>query len=100
MPYAGHIEGAGYFDAHNTRGFIGTMKWYATHLAHRQQRALADGLRRARRELRQYVLGTSPKRAQAKTTLELYRYHEERPRKPGPQSLERFYQHLAQPAAA
>jgi hypothetical protein len=100
MPYAEHMEGAGYFDAANTKGFVGTMAWYATHLVHRGQRALADGLRRARRELRQHALGTAPKRAQAKTTLELYRYHEERLRKLGPQALERFYQHFARPAAA
>ncbi|MDO7851586.1 hypothetical protein [Hymenobacter convexus] len=100
MPYAEHVEGAGYFDAANQKGFVGTMAWYATHLAHRGQRALADGLRRARRELRQHALGTAPKRAQAKTTLELYRYHEERLRKLSPQALERFYQHFARPAAA
>ena len=50
--------------------------------------------------IRQHALGTAPKRAQAKTTLELYRYHEERLRKLGPQALERFYQHFVRPAAA
>lgn len=100
MPYAEHIEGAGYFDAANTRGFVGTMKWYATHLAHRHQRALADGLKRARRELRQHAQGTAPKRQQAKTTLELYRYHEERMKKLGTSALVRFYQHFARPIAA
>ena len=100
MPYAEHVEGAGYFDAANQKGFIGTMAWYKTHLAHRGQRALADGLRRARRELRQHALGTAPKRAQAKTTLELYRYHEAKMRQLGPPALERFYQHFSRPAVA
>ncbi|UOQ96638.1 hypothetical protein MUN81_15485 [Hymenobacter sp. 5317J-9] len=100
LPYAEHVAGKGYFDAENAKGFIGTMQWYATHLAHRGQRALADALRRARRELRQHALGTAPKRAQAKTTLELYRYHEAKLRQLGPQALERFYQHFARPAAA
>lgn len=100
MPYAEHVEGAGYFDAANQKGFVGTMAWYATHLAHRGQRALADGLKRARRELRQHALGTAPKRAQEKTTLELYRYHEAKMRQLGPQALERFYQHFSRPTAA
>ncbi|WP_201980389.1 hypothetical protein [Hymenobacter rubidus] len=100
LPYAEHVEGAGYFDAQNAKGFAGTMAWYATHLAHRGQRALADGLRRARRELRQHALGTAPKRAQQKTTLELYRYHEAKMRQLGPQALERFYQHFSRPVAA
>ena len=100
MPYAEHVEGAGYFDAANEKGFVGTMKWYATHLAHRGQRALADGLRRARRELRQHAQGTAPKRAQAKTTLELYRYHENKMRQLGPHALDRFYQHFARPVVA
>ncbi|MDB5270224.1 MAG: hypothetical protein JWP58_3264 [Hymenobacter sp.] len=100
LPYAEHIEGAGYFDAANKKGFIGTMAWYTTHLAHRGQRALADALRRARRELRQHAQGTAPKRAQQKTTLELYRYHEERLKKLGLPALERFYQHFARPAVA
>jgi hypothetical protein len=100
MPYAEHVAGAGYFDAANTKGFIGTMAWYTTHLAHRGQRALADGLRRARRELRQHALGTAPKRAQAKTTLELYRYHEAKMRQLGPPALERFYQHFSRPTTA
>ncbi|UOQ99883.1 hypothetical protein MUN81_10370 [Hymenobacter sp. 5317J-9] len=100
MPYAEHVAGKGYFDAANQKGFAGTMAWYATHLAHRGQRALADALRRARRELRQHALGTAPKRAQAKTTLELYRYHEEKLRRLGLPALERFYQHFARPAAA
>jgi hypothetical protein len=100
MPYAEHVEGAGYFDAANQKGFVGTMAWYKTHLAHRGQRALADGLRRARRELRQHALGTAPKRAQAKTTLELYRYHEARMRQLGTPALERFYQHFSRPAVA
>ncbi|MBO2007576.1 hypothetical protein [Hymenobacter negativus] len=100
MPYAEHVEGAGYFDAANAKGFVGTMAWYTTHLAHRGQRALADGLRRARRELRQHALGTAPKRAQAKTTLELYRYHEAKMRQLGPPALERFYQHFSRPAVA
>ena len=100
MPYAEHVAGAGYFDEANQRGFIGTMAWYTTHLAHRQQRALADGLKRARRELRQHAQGTAPKRVQAKTTLELYRYHEQRLQKLGPQALDRFYQHFARPVVA
>jgi Fe2+ or Zn2+ uptake regulation protein len=100
MPYAEHVEGAGYFDAANQKGFSGTMAWYRTHLAHRGQRALADGLRRARRELRQHALGTAPKRAQAKTMLELYRYHEAKMRQLGPPALERFYQHFSRPAVA
>jgi hypothetical protein len=100
MPYAEHVPGAGYFDAENQRGFIGTMQWYKTHLHHRQQRALADGLRRARRELRQHAQGTAPKKVQAKTTLELYRFHEERMRQLGPNALERFYQHFSRPIMA
>jgi hypothetical protein len=99
-PYAEHVAGAGYFDAANQRGFAGTRAWFATHLAHRQQRAAADGLRRARRELRQHAQGSAPKRVQAKTTLELYRYHEERMRKLGTPALERFYQHFSRPVVA
>jgi hypothetical protein len=94
MPYAEHVAGAGYFDAANTRGFIGTLKWFATHLAHRQQRALADGLRRARRELRQHAQGTAPSGCRP-NPLELYRYHEQRLQKLGDAALERFYQHFA-----
>ena len=100
LPYAEHLEGCGYFDAANKKGFVGTMAWYATHLAHRGQRALADGLRRARREMRQHAQGTAPKRAQAKTTLELYRYHENKMRELGNPALDRFYQHFSRPVVA
>lgn len=100
MPYAEHVPGKGYFDKENERGFIGTMKWYQTHLMHRQQRALADALRRARRELRQHALGMAAKKVQAKTTLELFRFHEQRLRQLGPQALERFYQHFSRPVVA
>jgi hypothetical protein len=100
MPYAEHVAGKGYFDKENERGFIGTMRWYQTHLLHRQQRALADALRRARREMRQHALGAASKKVQAKTTLELFRFHEERLRQLGPQALERFYQHFSRPVVA
>ncbi|MDO7876014.1 hypothetical protein Q5H93_14820 [Hymenobacter sp. ASUV-10] len=100
MPYAEHVAGKGYFDAENERGFIGTMKWYQTHLMHRQQRAMAEGLSRARREMSQHLRGVAPKKVQSKTTLELYRYHEQRMRTISPQALERFYQHFSRPVVA
>jgi hypothetical protein len=50
--------------------------------------------------VRQHAQGTAPKRVQEKTTLELYRYHEERMRKLGMGALERFYTHFSRPVVA
>lgn len=99
-PWAEHTPGTGYFDSANERGFQGTLAWYTTHLAHRLNRASAEGLRRARRELRQHTQGTAPKRVQAKTYLDLFRYHEDKFRRMGEQALNRFYQHFSRPVVA
>jgi hypothetical protein len=97
QPFAEFVVGTGYFDAENTRGFEGTHDWLARHLANQYQRKLSAALLRARREMRAHKLRTAPKRVQAMTATQLYRYHETKLKKFGTVGLERFYAQVTAP---
>ena len=99
-PYAEFVKGAGYFDAENARGFAGTEDWLARQEANNHQRNIARALLKARQQLRAHRLGIAPKRVQAQTTVQLFRYHEIKLRAFGPEALRRYYAQVAPPPTA
>jgi len=96
-PFAEFVVGAGYFDAQNPRGFVGTEAWLARQEANNRQRALTRALLLARRALKAHRLGLAPKRQQALSQLQLFRYHEAKLRAFGPEALQRYYAQVAAP---
>ena len=96
-PFAEFVVGAGYFDAQNPRGFLGTEAWLARQEASNRQRAITRALLLARRALKAHRLGLAPKRQQAMSTLQLFRYHEAKLRAYGPEALQRYYAQVAAP---
>jgi len=98
-PYAEFVAGSGYFDCENTRGFVGTEVWLARQEANNRQRNISRALLTARRALKAHRLGLAPKRSQALTSTQLFRYHEAKIRAFGPEALRRYYAQVARPTA-
>jgi hypothetical protein len=98
-PYAEFVKGAGYFDAENARGFAGTDAWLARAEATNRERNITRALLKARQQLKAHRLGIAPKRVQALTNVQLFRYHENKLRAFGPDSLQRYYAQVANPTA-
>ena len=98
-PYAEFVTGSGYFDAQNARGFAGTEAWLVRQEANQRQRNIGRALLLARRQLKAHRLGLAPKRAQAMTTLQLFRHHEAKLRAFGGDALTRYYAQVAPPLA-
>ena len=98
-PYAEFVKGAGYFDAENTRGFAGTDTWLARAEATNRERNITRALLKARQQLKAHRLGIAPKRVQALTNVQLFRYHETKLRAFGPDVLHRYYAQVANPTA-
>ncbi|MGI4870655.1 MAG: hypothetical protein ACRYFX_05685 [Janthinobacterium lividum] len=96
-PYAEFVKGAGYFDAENARGFIGTEAWLARQEANNRQRNITRALLLARRQLKAHRLGIATKRTQALTLTQLFRHHETKLRAFGPEALQRYYAQVANP---
>ena len=96
-PFAEFVKGTGYFDAENTRGFLGTEEWLARQEANNRQRSITRALLKARQQLKAHRLGLAPKRVQAQTSLQLFRYHETKLRAFGAEALQRYYAQVAQP---
>ena len=96
-PFAEFVAGTGYFDAQNTRGFVGTEAWLARQEANQRQRNLARALLKARRELKAHRLGIAPKRAQTMSSVQLFRYHEAKIKAFGPEAVQRYYAQVANP---
>lgn len=98
-PYAEFVKGAGYFDAENTRGFAGTDAWLARAEVTNRERTITRALLKARQQLKAHRLGIAPKRVQAMTSVQLFRYHETKLRAFGPDVLQRYYAQVANPTA-
>jgi hypothetical protein len=98
-PYAEFVKGAGYFDAENARGFAGTDAWLARAEATNRERSITRALLKARQQLKAHRLGIAPKRVQAMTNVQLFRYHETKLRAFGPDVLQRYYAQVANPTA-
>ncbi|MGI4865425.1 MAG: hypothetical protein ACRYFZ_15995 [Janthinobacterium lividum] len=96
-PFAEFVKGTGYFDGENTRGFSGTEAWHARQEANNRQRNIFRALLKARQQLRNHRLGIAPKRTQALTSVQLFRYHEAKLRAYGPEALQRYYDQVANP---
>ena len=96
-PYAEFVKGAGYFDAENARGFAGTDAWLARTEATNRERNVTRALLKARQQLKAHRLGIAPKRVQAMTNVQLFRYHETKLRTLGPDALQRYYAQVANP---
>jgi hypothetical protein len=96
-PFAEFVVGTGYFDAENQRGFVGTEAWLARQEANNRQRNITRALLLARRALKAHRLGIAPKRTQALTTIQLFRYHEAKLQAYGPDALQRYYAQVARP---
>ncbi|MGI4862961.1 MAG: hypothetical protein ACRYFZ_03505 [Janthinobacterium lividum] len=97
-PFAEFVKGTGYFDAENTRGFCGTEAWLVRQEANNRQRNIARALLKARQQLKAHRLGIAPKRTQALTNVQLFRYHETKIKAFGPEALQRYYAQVAQPS--
>ncbi|TPE43949.1 hypothetical protein [Pontibacter mangrovi] len=94
MPYAEFKPGTGYFDFENLRGFRATEEWLIKQQVWRQQQEVNAALSRAQREIslhKQGKLEKLPKRLQAKTKLELFRFHENKMKRLGRAALDKFY---------
>ena len=98
-PYAEFVQGAGYFDAENTRGFAGTNAWLARAEATNRERIITRTLLKARQQLKAHRLGIAPKRVQALSNLQLFRHHETKLRAFGLEALQRYYAQVAHPTA-
>ena len=98
-PYAEFVQGAGYFDAENTRGFAGTDAWLARAEATNRERNITRALLKARQQLKAHWLGIAPKRVQALSNVQLFRHHETKLRAFGPEALQRYYAQVAAPTA-
>jgi len=96
-PFAEFVKGTGYFDAENERGFSGTEAWHARQEANNRQRNIFRALLKARQQLKAHRLGLAPKRTQAMTQVQLFRYHESKLRAFGPEALQRYYDQVANP---
>ncbi|MVN77726.1 hypothetical protein GO988_15440 [Hymenobacter sp. HMF4947] len=96
-PFAEFVTGSGYFDAENSRGFVGTEAWLARQEANQRQRNITRALLTARRALKAHRLGLAPKRTQVLSSLQLFRYHEAKLKAYGPDALQRYYAQVAQP---
>lgn len=96
-PYAEFVQGAGYFDAENAQGFAGTDAWLARAEATNRERTITRALLKARQQLKAHRLGIAPKRVQAQTNVQLFRYHETKLRALGPDALQRYYAQVANP---
>jgi hypothetical protein len=96
-PFAEFVKGSGYFDAENARGFVGTEAWLARQEANNRQRNITRALLKARQQLKAHRLGIAPKRTQALTNIQLFRYHEAKLRAYGPEALQRYYDQVANP---
>jgi hypothetical protein len=96
-PFAEFVQGSGYFDAENARGFSGTEAWLARQEANNRQRNISRALLKARQQLKAHRLGLAPKRTQALTNVQLFRYHETKIRAFGPDALQRYYDQVANP---
>ncbi len=99
LPYAEVLDGAGYFDATNQRGFAGTLKWWQAEQAKTRQGALERALDEAVAEMgqRKVLDAGAPRRYQAskrarqKSLPELHRYHHTKLRRlGGDEALVRF----------
>lgn len=95
--FAEFMKGSGYFDAENARGFSGTEAWLARQEANNRQRNISRALLKARQQLKAHRLGMAPKRTQALTNVQLFRYHEAKIRAFGPDALQRYYDQVANP---
>jgi hypothetical protein len=98
-PYALYSNGLGYFDAHNTNGFIRTEQWLAENEVKQQYRRITTALQAAETEFSQHkqlqrgLKIAAAKRVKESTAWELYRWHENRIRQLGRESaLKRFYE--------
>jgi len=98
-PFAEFVKGTGYFDGENARGFAGTDAWLVRRDAHNHERNIVRALLKARQQLKAHRLGIAPKRTQALTAVQLFRYHEAKLRALGPGALHRYYAQVATPTA-
>ncbi|QHL87440.1 hypothetical protein GU926_08315 [Nibribacter ruber] len=89
--------GSGYFDFENERGFKKTHEWLVNRDVWKLQYQVENALRQARTEWTQYKKGKAPKRLQAKSPLELFRFHEAKIKPLGKDALNRFYAQHAIP---
>jgi hypothetical protein len=96
-PFAEFVKGSGYFDAENSQGFSGTEAWLVRQEANNRQRNISRALIKARQQLKAHQLGIAPKRTQALTSIQLFRYHEAKLRALGCDALQRYYDQVANP---
>jgi hypothetical protein len=99
-PWAEVTDGKGYFDYGNRIGFHRTLDWHARALAYRLNRRIVEALRLAHRQHRQLAQGKLPKALQHLNAWQLYRHHEAKLGKLGPDALRRYYLQFTTPATA
>jgi hypothetical protein len=91
-PYAEVVQGRGYFDRENGKGFVTTEEWLAQKMLRRHEYHVASTLRRAGAELRGWRLKTASKRVLALTMSQLYHKHLKKVQALGDaRALEKFY---------
>ncbi|MFC6999568.1 helix-turn-helix transcriptional regulator [Rufibacter roseus] len=91
MPYAEWVPDTGYFDAQNRLGFQKTLDWHTQKQVWAHQQRVSDALRRAKADFIKHKKGKAPKRLQAKSPLQLFKFHEDKIRRLGTDALNRFY---------
>ncbi|PMD97434.1 hypothetical protein BWI97_07325 [Siphonobacter sp. BAB-5405] len=89
-PYSKFKPGSGYFCQENQRGFRNTDNWLAANRTAYRTAYVTQRLSLAIRHLQQHLHGRAPKRLQAKTYLEAFRYLEEQMKRYGQNIHEKF----------
>ncbi|OZI08216.1 hypothetical protein BWI93_10135 [Siphonobacter sp. BAB-5385] len=89
-PYSKFRPGTGYFCQENERGFRNTDNWLAANRTAYRTAYVTQRLSLAIRHLQQHPQGRAPKRLQAKTYLEAFRYLEDQMKKYGQNIHEKF----------
>ncbi|MDR6195670.1 hypothetical protein [Siphonobacter sp. SORGH_AS_0500] len=89
-PYSKFRPGSGYFCQENQRGFKNTDTWLAANRTAYRTAYVNQRLNLAIRHLQQHSQGRAPKRLQAKTYLEAFRYLEGQMKKYGQNIYEKF----------
>lgn len=89
-PFSKFKPGTGYFCFENQRGFRNTLNWIAANKAQYRTAYVNQRLNLAIRHLQQHSQGRAPKRLQAKTYLEAFRYLEDQMKKYGQNIYEKF----------
>ena len=99
-PYAEIVQGCGYFDRANARGFLATEEWLARRVAAQFQHRAEEALRKARLELRNWRQRRGSQKNLRLSYSQLYHTHEQRLLAFGPATLQRYYAQVAGPVGA